>query len=500
MFFGLTLSAQTKRPVTPTSKPKVQLDPDSLFHTTEAYFNKSLAMSDEFLGLIHKMLEDKEVVRQVDLLWEDKVETGHKMKSIYLRDLLRCVMEMGYQHDNMHNLENLPLVLISAHDFYGENDRGTRLKFTDLNRISTFVRHEEANRKTDKLRIEYYAPDGRFFVADLLLNCGRADLCKEYYAMLHKLFTFVAAADGKEVAKERNWLSVLKWKSEEPEYAITPFVRLDDPMKQLNDLVGLEEVKEKVRTMANVVRIQKLKEARGLKVQPMSYHCLFLGNPGTGKTTVARILAGIYRDLGVIKKGHLVETDRSGLVAGYTGQTAPKVNHLCDSALNGVLFIDEAYALSQGGENDFGKEAIATLLKRMEDDRDRLVVILAGYNKEMEEFLESNSGLKSRFNNHVNFPDYSAGELYQIFELNLKNNDCTITPEAQRQVKAYIDNAVKNKDQYFGNARFVRNLFEKIFSESANRLARISGHISNETLKRIEPADVTAAIKKMNEK
>ena len=174
-----------------------------------------------------------------------------------------------------------------------------------------------------------------------------------------------------------------------------------------------DEKKEEVRSLANFVKIQKQREAKGLKTPKMSFHLVFTGSPGTGKTTVARIVARIYKDLGVLKKGHLVETDRSGLVANYVGQTATKTNEIVDSALNGVLFIDEAYALvpTANKNNDYGQEAISTLLKRMEDDRDKLVVIVAGYTKEMNRFIDSNPGLKSRFNRYINFPDYTSGEL-----------------------------------------------------------------------------------------
>lgn len=271
----------------------------------------------------------------------------------------------------------------------------------------------------------------------------------------------------------------------------------NDPFTRLDELIGLEEVKQKVRTLANSVKIQKMKEQRGMKTQPMSYHCLFLGNPGTGKTTVARILADIYRNLGVVKTGHLVETDRSGLIASYLGQTAPKVNHMCDSALNGILFIDEAYAITQGSSQDYGKEAVATLLKRMEDDRDKLVVILAGYSKEMEDFLEANSGLKSRINNYINFPDYSAGELFQIYQQQVKRNDCVLDKTAESTVKSYINNAVAHKDAYFGNARFVRNFVEKSLEEQANRLSNFNGEITDAMLRLITKSDVEHAIEAM---
>ena len=202
-----------------------------------------------------------------------------------------------------------------------------------------------------------------------------------------------------------------------------------DPYKELDELIGLEQVKEEVRSLANFVKIQKQREAKGLKTPKMSFHLVFTGSPGTGKTTVARIVARIYKDLGVLKKGHLVETDRSGLVANYVGQTATKTNEIVDSALNGVLFIDEAYALvpTANKNNDYGQEAISTLLKRMEDDRDKLVVIVAGYTKEMNRFIDSNPGLKSRFNRYINFPDYTSGELCEIFNMYVKKNQYRVS-------------------------------------------------------------------------
>lgn len=266
-----------------------------------------------------------------------------------------------------------------------------------------------------------------------------------------------------------------------------------NPFEELSNLIGLSNVKLEINNLSNLVKVQKMRESRGMKTSNVSYHCVFTGNPGTGKTTVARIVAGIYKELGVIKKGHLVESDRSGLVAEFVGQTAPKTNAIIDSALDGVLFIDEAYSLVQGGQNDFGKEAVATLLKRMEDDRERLVVILAGYSKEMEDFISSNSGLQSRFNRYIDFPDYNADELMRIFEYTVKKNDFSASKEALSKVKEIIHEEVAHKDEKFGNARFIRNLFEKIITEQANRLT-LESNITNDKLSKIEEIDVISVL------
>ncbi|MCQ2089235.1 MAG: AAA family ATPase [Fibrobacter sp.] len=259
-----------------------------------------------------------------------------------------------------------------------------------------------------------------------------------------------------------------------------------DAEKQLNALVGLASVKQEVITFRNFLKIQNERRKKGLSVPPTSYHLVFSGNPGTGKTTIARIMAQILKSLGVISSGHLVEASRSDLVAGYMGQTAIKTNKVIDSALNGVLFIDEAYTLSRSSENDFGQEAIDTLLKRMEDDRDRLVVIIAGYTDEIKNFVNSNPGLASRFNRYIEFPDYTESELEEIFELLVDKYDYVLSDSARTALKQTIAKAVAEKDaeafdagtvagkrSHFGNGRYVRNLFEKTIERQANRLAKV---------------------------
>ena len=261
-------------------------------------------------------------------------------------------------------------------------------------------------------------------------------------------------------------------------------------MQELNDLIGLSKVKEEVKSLRNYVLVQHKREEQGLPTPSVSYHCVFSGCPGTGKTTVARILAGIYKELGILKKGHLIECQRADLVGEYLGQTAPKTNAKIDEALDGILFIDEAYSLSENQSNDqYGREAIETLLKRMEDDRERLVVILAGYVDEMECFIQTNPGLQSRFNRYIHFEDYSVEELYKIFMSNVKKSQYKITLDASIRVCDIIANKVASKDAHFGNARYIRNLFEKVIQHQANRLANKT-QLTKEDLVTIVESDI----------
>lgn len=307
----------------------------------------------------------------------------------------------------------------------------------------------------------------------------------------------LAGLDGRLTARENRFLQYLLQQTARTmeEYGSQAQVRPDLSVDniavilgELDALVGMAEVKRKVREVANVARLQQMRAAQRLPLIATSYHAVFTGNPGTGKTTVARLLGRIYKALGVLKKGHLVECDRAALVGEYVGQTAPKTNAVIDSALDGILFIDEAYTLAKERE-DYGQEAIDTLLKRMEDNRDRLVVVVAGYPKEMERFVNSNPGLRSRFNRFIAFADYAPFELCRILALMCRRNALTLAPELKERVIAYFHALHAQRDAHFGNARLVRNCFESMVTAQASRLVDLATPAA-EQLSRLIAADL----------
>lgn len=458
------------------------------FGATEAYFNKSHDVAFPLFEFYDKLRKSRKVMKLIGAVkMETESEPKDKLFRFFLSDIIKCYNQLGHDACNLLTIEGLPMVIVENHLFSDDVITYDSIQTKSFKKIVESIGNVN-NAAIHELLID--KPNDFFYLNEVFKLCGDDDLKTKYFSLLYRFFSVIAKADNTITPEEGEWLErLMSFSTTSKNYGIDTFEKESDakeknnianndnddgdrnPIEQLQTLIGLSEVKKEVSALANFVKIQQEREKNGMKAVGLSYHCVFTGNPGTGKTTVARILAAIYKDLGILKKGHLVETDRSGLVAEYVGQTAVKTNKIIDSALDGVLFIDEAYSLVQNGGNDFGIEAIATLLKRMEDDRNRLIVVLAGYSDEMKHFIDSNPGLQSRFNRYIHFADYTTDELKQIFMLHVKQNQYQLDEEAHISLEQILQAAVEYKDKNFGNGRYVRNLFEKTIQNQAIRLS-----------------------------
>lgn len=473
------------------------------------FFDKADAVVRPLRSFYDKLKKEMMIITIINGLLPDSIgDVESKLRLVFIADIIKCYEHLGHDATNLNSKEGLTILLFESHTL---SSYEITYDFLQHDKLTTIVEGLNRYNKSTKDALLTNKSDDLFYMKDIFIMCGRHDLKVQYFSLLYRFYSVIAKADDNVTPEESKWLeNIMSFASEvskDEEKPITdenvnettedsPSDTHNDglePMEELQSLIGLSEVKDEVTALANFVKIQKEREKNGIKSVGISYHCVFTGNPGTGKTTVARILANIYKNLGIIKKGHLVETDRSGLVAEYVGQTAIKTNKIIDSAIDGVLFIDEAYSLVQGGGNDYGQEAIATLLKRMEDDRDRLIVILAGYSEDMKQFIDSNPGLLSRFNRYIHFPDYTSDELKSIFLLNAKKNQYELTDECQKALSKLLIKAVEHKDNKFGNGRFVRNLFEKAIQKQAIRLSK-QPSVSVENLSMLEEQDLPQQI------
>lgn len=483
----------------------------SPFHNIpEQFHNKAYIVADCLSDFYDKLCNNHLVIQTLANSLPDQIGTPkEKLQIAFLTDMIKCYEQLGHNSANLFTKEGLPMAIIEGHIIANVNLSFDRIQSPQYIKII-----EKTNNVNDTTREMFVRgkPEDFFYLNEVFKACNAEDLRIQYFSLLYRFFSVIAKADDHITPEEGKWLEMLmSYSTTSKDYGLEVFEKKasvdekqtkekqvksnannDDetnPLEELQTLIGLSEVKEEVSALANFVKIQQEREKKGMKAVGLSYHCVFTGNPGTGKTTVARILAAIYRDLGILKKGHLVETDRSGLVAEYVGQTAVKTNKIIDSALDGVLFIDEAYSLVQGGGNDYGQEAISTLLKRMEDDRNRLIVVLAGYSEDMKRFIDSNPGLQSRFNRYVHFSDYSADELKQIFMLNVEKNQYLLESEGEELLTKILNFAIEHKDKNFGNGRYVRNLFEKTIQNQAIRLS-CQPNITSEELSKLKAKDL----------
>lgn len=492
---------------------------DEIKETTIAILNviKFSCQQDDYISLLRR-------ASHTDIASKDY---WFNLKSLFIKDVLRCYEEMGYQpkasFESSHGQSLYEILRI-----WSDNEETFEYAYEDLcmemaSKDTSEHYINNVNRQIliyDDIRNSATSLVGLDDFNTILSLAIYKDEITEYLRMLiFRLCQLIAKSDDIITEKEVYWLRAVLRKQEllEEQYTddsgnpvpkqpkkkwiaiaekgldaiVIDNITLSnsDSFNKLDELIGLKDTKQEIASLVNYIQMKQKRDKMGMKSPNISYHCVFTGNPGTGKTTVARILAGIYKELGVLNKGHLVETDRSGLVAEYIGQTAVKTNKIIDEALDGVLFIDEAYTLAQGAKGDYGPEAIATLLKRMEDDRDRLVVVIAGYTNEIEEFIDSNPGLRSRFNRYIHFADYSAEELYDIFKLQMKKNEYAMNDDASRYLKQFLESVVANRPKDFGNARFVRNLFEKTIEVQANRLASLPSP-TKEELSEIKKEDL----------
>ena len=483
----------------PADKYKVMLKEDDYGDLKEAM--------DYLMTLCDKMSQDQSLRNGIIAMSDNKesklaynqedFKTG--IQSVLLEDIAWCFNQLGIEIKLELNKKSGQLLLAISSSILEDEDFKTFAAYSEsmnngmidkkihlYEKLINQLREEsESNEKSTAADFNIIRTIKDVHVEDRYLAEARK--------WLNRLAVMIVCIDGMTVERS-DWLTELH--EREDDLGSNSHSGKKDPDKTVDDLfklIGLQTVKEEISSLRKVIEINRRREKAGMKTPPISYHCVFTGNPGTGKTTVARIVAGIYKELGILQKGHLVETDRSGLVAEYVGQTAVKTNKVIDSALDGVLFIDEAYSLIGAGNQDYGKEAIATLVKRMEDDRDRLVVILAGYEEEMQRFIDSNPGLRSRFNRYIHFEDYTADELKLIFLRMVEQYDYVLQTEGEDVLVNHFEQCVASRGNDFGNARYVRNLFERTIKAQAVRLAS-HDEADKAQLSNITADDITAAI------
>lgn len=434
--------------------------------------------------LCSQLDKDAALVRRLNEMTDPKQQNAHYYKAAHF--FLSDAIGIWEALETKATKRSL-FVLASYYDVLRNDHYSDAAHAVALNQL---IADPAFAKKVAEIRKQHQLPDpGK---QTYLLVAALEDHPAQQQLVLQHFERFIEAAFGlkfKSAEEARSFFPTGNKQAKKP-HAPAEGDSLEKVLKELDSLIGLETVKNDIRELINVLKIQKKRTKEGLKNVDLSLHTVFLGPPGTGKTTVARLLSRIYYHLGFLSKGHFLETDREGLVAGYVGQTATKVDKAVEESKGGVLFIDEAYALTDsGGTSDYGAEAVNTLLKRMEDYRDDLVVVVAGYTEPMKFFLESNPGLRSRFSRSFQFEHFKTPELLAIFETFCKNSDFKLTPDAREKLQDTFDLLYEKRDDGFGNARVVRNLFEKCVQNQANRIVQLK-KITPTILKQLREEDI----------
>jgi stage V sporulation protein K len=460
------------------------------------YVELLLHESEEALKICNDLNNDPHFVQSLNLIF---VETnlavdGIKAEHIFLADIIKV-----YNHIAIHENEKTKFSLA----YYFEKLQGNNLaKGISIQRLNELTEKESFNKniqqiKSSKILQPIAGYDEEFLLPSILYRIDHSLFIKSGN-LIYRFASILAKADDTVSEEEKKVLKQILEKTSKPKTKlrnagtneISADDSLDKVMEELNSLTGLEDVKKSISDLINFLKIEKIRKEKGLSTPGTSLHCVFSGPPGTGKTTVARLLGRIYKHLGYLEKGHLVETDRAGLVAGYIGQTAIKVDELVKQSIGGVLFIDEAYSLAADNDGrDFGKEAVDALVKRMEDNRNSLVVVVAGYTEPMKIFIESNPGLRSRFNRFFAFDHFLPIQLLDIFKYTCKKNDFELSEDASDKLLDMFELLYEKRDEGFGNGRVVRNIFERCIQNQANRLVS-QPEISVEILQKLEEIDI----------
>lgn len=442
----------------------------------------------------------------------NKIEDGNLLEKMLAQDIFNFIRNISndngkskYEYFNKIYLHG-NYCIEDIYNTENTNIPNLLIKFCDIDN-----KLKNSNVKFSELLINFFAVLGKSYLSN---PADRKTICvskiAEQINAMNEYKNHNCCLKQVEQKSEINYSSKVLNNDEKPvesktidkttEVSNEPEETLDELLKKLNSLIGLNEVKKEVEQIINLIKVKKKGEEFGEKSATLSLHLVFFGNPGTGKTTVARLLAKIYKSFGVLSTGQLIEVDRSGLVGGYVGQTAIKTQEVIDKAMGGILFIDEAYTLTHGkGENDFGQEAVDTILKAMEDHRDDFIVIVAGYPDLMKEFVASNPGLKSRFNQYINFEDYKPNELKEIFNLLCKEQNFTLSEDCSDFLNNYFEEIYNNRSDDYANGRDVRNYFEKVVKARANRIAPILENITFEEFSTVSLTDLKYA-EKINNK